>query len=348
MHRVILIAVAIVVVLVILLGGLYQVVTNTIAGQDFLLKQAARRMIAPPEARLDGISVFMCGTAAPLPAPGRAQACVAVLTREHYFVVDAGSGSANNLGLEGLPAAKLDGVLLTHYHSDHIADVPAMNVVAWASGHEGPLKVYGPPGIQEVVDGFNLALTHDRVYRTEHHGADLLPPAYGVMEAVESPVEARLEFGDLTITSFAADHSPVEPAVSYRFDYKGRSVVITGDTVVTTRLEEMTTGADLLLSDALSVPIVQTMEAGTRAAGNARLTKILVDIQDYHARADNVIALTQRAGIGMTGFYHLVPGPRNKVMENIFKRGFTDNMVLTHDRMWFELPAGSDAIDVID
>lgn len=339
----------ILIILLVLLGtvgGLFQFMTNTVTGQDMLLERAARNMLQPPAARLDGISVYLCGTAAPIPAPERAQACVAIVTPEHYFVIDAGSGSANNLGLAGLPADQLDGVLLTHFHSDHIVDLPTINVMAWATGHAGPLSIYGPPGVQQVVEGFNLAMAQDRIYRETHHGADLMPRATGVMRAVEIPREYTMTLGALTVTAFAADHNPVEPAVSYRFDYKGRSVVVTGDTIVTDRLREMTRDVDLLLTDALSMPIVQTMEAGARAAGNTRLAKILLDVQDYHAHTDDVIALTEQSAIGMTALYHLVPGPRNQVMENIFRRGFGDNMVLTEDQMWFELPASSDDIKI--
>ncbi|GIT36932.1 MAG: hypothetical protein Ct9H300mP6_08000 [Gammaproteobacteria bacterium] len=36
--------------------------------------------------------------------------------------------------------------------------------------------------------------------------------------------------GDLKVTAFEVSHEPVEPALGYRFDYKGRSIVISGDT----------------------------------------------------------------------------------------------------------------------
>jgi ribonuclease Z len=168
------------------------------------------------------------------------------------------------------------------------------------------------------------------------------------MEAVAQPLESTAQFGELRVTSFAVDHSPVEPAVGYRFDYKGRSVVITGDTVVTDRLREMAAGADLLLADALSLPIVDALHTAVSNAGVDRLATILVDIQDYHAHVTDVVELNRSSGVGMTALYHLVPGPRNALMERVFKRDFSDNMVLTEDRMWFNLPAGSDAIHVID
>jgi len=325
-------------------GGGWFVLMKTAAGQDFVLSRAVVAMLPAAEAPVDGIRVFVCGSAAPLPTEGRAQACLAVLTPSHYFIVDAGPGSANTISLGALPGERLDGLLLTHFHSDHIAEIPTVNLISWAAGRQGPLKLYGPPGVQQIADGFNTAFALDNGYRTAHHGADFMPIEFGKLEAIERPVESRLEFGDLTITSFKVDHAPIEPAVGYRFDYKGRSVVITGDTIVTDRLRAVVDDADLLFSDALSLPIVKTVEGAAAASGQMRVAKILFDIQDYHASVADVAELARTTGVDMTALYHLVPGPRNALMENIFKREFADNMVLTRDRMWFTLPAGSDDV----
>ena len=65
--------------------------------------------------------------------------------------------------------------------------------------------------------------------------------------------------GGLRITAFPVDHTPVEPAVGYRFDHGGRSVAVSGDTVVTETLQAAAQDADLRLMDALSLPIVQTL-----------------------------------------------------------------------------------------
>jgi ribonuclease Z len=326
-------------------GGLsYFIVMHTAAGQDFLLSRAVSIQAGGGEPPPDGLRVLVCGSAAPLPTQGREQGCLAVLTPDHYFIVDAGPGSANTIGLAGLPGERLNGVLLTHYHSDHIAAVPTINLTSWAAGRQGPLEVYGPPGVERIVNGFNEAYALDRQYRTAHHGEDFMPTEYGMLEAVEQPVESVRQLGELTITSFAVDHTPIDPAVGYRFDYKGRSVVITGDTIVTDRLREMVDDADLLFSDALSLPIVKALQEAAAARGQQRMAKVLFDIQDYHASVTDVADLTRTTGVGMTALYHMVPGPRNALMENIFEREIEDNMLLTRDGMWFTLPVGSDDI----
>jgi ribonuclease Z len=265
----------------------------------------------------DGLQVFMCGTSSPLPAPGRAQACVAVLAGKALYVIDAGAGSAQVATLGGLPLERLEAVFLTHFHSDHIAAVPEFNLNSWVAGRPRPLSVVGPAGVAEVVDGLNAAYRLDRTYRVAHHGAELMSPEVGVMQSNLMEAGTALSFGDLTVTSFEVNHDPIRPAVAYRFDYRGRSVVISGDTIVNQGLLNAAKDADLLLQDALSLPIVQTLE---RASAGSRMEKILHDIQDYHAHAGDLAALVDQSGVRQLALYHLVPPPSNALFEKIFSR----------------------------
>ena len=104
-----------------------------------------------------------------------------------------------------------------------------------------------------------------------HHGEELLVPKLGVMVAKLMEADTVMDLGDLTVTSFQVNHDPVRPAVAYRFDYRGRSVVISGDATITPGLIDAATGADLLLQDSLSLPIVKSLE---QASAGSRMEKI--------------------------------------------------------------------------
>jgi ribonuclease Z len=333
--------------LAVVLAALGSWVWNSETGQDWLLE----RLIAvglnrpPPMSQYAGLQVFLCGTSSPLPAPGRAQACVAILAGESLYIVDTGAGSAQTITLGRLPVERLEAVLLTHFHSDHIAALPEINLNSWVAGRPTPLAVIGPAGVNEVVDGLNDAYRLDRTYRVAHHGASLLPPELGEMEANEIESGSTLTRGDLTITSFTVNHDPVVPAFGYRFDYRGRSVVISGDAIVTPSLVEAASGADLLLQDALSRPIIQALE---NASAGSRMEAILHDIQDYHAHTSDLTALVEESGVRQLAVYHLVPPPQNALFAKVFSRDLPPGTVMTQDAMRFELPAESSEILVIE
>ena len=89
------------------------------------------------------------------------------------------------------------------------------------------MSVYGPPGVEEVVAGFNEAYALDADYRTAHHGANFLPPDAAAMIAMPVPIPRRaatalvLDEDGLKITAIRVHHDPAKPAYGYRFDYHG-------------------------------------------------------------------------------------------------------------------------------
>lgn len=319
------------------------------AVQDIALSRAAPAMAeraAEPFPVSDSLRVYVCGSASPLGLTDQAQACIAVVTPEHFYLIDSGVGSTDNINLLRLPMADLQGLLLTHFHSDHIAEIYEVNLASWVQGRPAPLTVYGPSGVDEVTEAVNAGYRLDRNYRTGHHGEDLLPPALGVLRHETIAPGVILEDGDLKITAYVSEHPPIEPAVGYRFDYRGRSVVISGDSNITDETQRIADGADLLLHDALSLPLVTTMSEALAAAGQTRTSKIVADVMDYHASTGSLIELGAKADVDMVAFYHLVPSPMNALVEDIFMRETPDNYLLAEDLMLFDLPIGSDDIIV--
>jgi ribonuclease Z len=330
-------------------GAVAWLAVSTRTGQDLLLPRLINAaMQSPSVTSYEGLRVFMCGTASPLPSPDRAQACVAVMAGESVYLVDAGEGSNETFNLFGESTINLKGVLITHFHSDHISGIPDFNLNSWVSGRKEPLVLIGPAGVERIAAGFNEAFALDRSYRVTHHGEALLPPNLGELGFREIALDEIWEDGDLRITAFPVDHGPVKPAVGYRFDYKGRSVVISGDSNAVDSLVTAAKDADLLLHDALSLPIISAMEDATARFGRERQSQIMHDIQNYHAHASTLGEVATRAGVKMLAAWHLVPPPRNTLMENLFLRDLPEGTVLTRDGMVFELPAGSEDIAVHD
>ncbi|MDB9918177.1 MBL fold metallo-hydrolase [Pseudomonadales bacterium] len=343
MKKVFLVALTIVVIL-----GIGQGLLKLPAVQDVVVERGTAAVAERASVGLSessSLRVFVCGSASPL-GTGQAQACIAVVTPEHFYLIDSGAGSTDNINRMALPTNRLQGLLITHFHSDHISEIYEVNLGSWVSGRPTPLTVFGPTGVDEIVSGVNATYRLDRIYRTGHHGEELLAPELGVLAHETISPGIILEDGELTITAYVSEHLPVEPAVGYRFDYKGRSVVISGDGNVNGDTRQIVDGADLLLHDALSLPIVSTLSKSLGTAGQSRQSKIVSDVIDYHASTDSLIELAEQSNVGMVAFYHLVPVPLNVVLEDVFKRGLPDNFLLAEDLMSFELPIGSDEIVV--
>lgn len=335
-------------ILGVILAGVAFWAAQTAPGQDFVVERLLERAIrAPDTGDPDRLDVLVCGAASPLRPPGFAQACVAVRAGTRLFLVDAGAGSAAVLGRSGWALDALEGVFLTHFHSDHIADLPEVNLNSWVAGRPAPLSVLGPTGVGQVVAGFNEAFAQDHAYRTAHHGAALLPPALGVM-AARTIALGRLDLnGGLTVRVVAVEHPPVQPAVAYRFDYRGRSVVVSGDTRVSAALEDLARGADVLLHDALSEPLVTAWAARLGAAGRSRMESVLLDVPDYHAHVDQLGGVLERTGVRQLVAYHLVPMPPNALLVRAFRRGLPEAVILAEDGMRIELPTNGTEVRVI-
>ena len=309
----------------------------------------------------DGLQVLICGSSSPLPSRDAAGPCVIVAAGGRLWIVDAGDGSAENLQLWGINGGSIAGVLLTHFHSDHIEDLQAMNLQSWVAGRDAPLPVYGPDGVGDVVDGFQLAYKHSHEYRTAHHGADLLPAAAGDLRAMPLAIQKGDPAGTavevfsrdgLRVRAIKVEHAPVDPAVAYRFDYRGRSVVISGDTTASEAVVTLSRDVDVLVHEALAAHIVRRMTSAAEKADNPRMAKITHDILDYHATPLEVAEIANRANVQLLVYYHMVPYPENAFIGDVWTRGVSDvraeGVELSFDGMLIVLPPDSNEIKLED
>ncbi len=303
----------------------------------------------------DGLNVVICGSGGPMPDGARSGPCTAVIAGKRLFIVDTGEGAGRVLGRLGVGSADTT-VLLTHFHSDHIDGLGNVTLQRWV-GYNAvtPLPVFGPAGVERVVAGFNEAYALDNGYRTAHHGEPVAPPSgaglqarpFAIPDGADSVVVVN--DGGLKITAFRVDHGPVKPAVGYRFDYKGRSVVVSGDTSISSTVAAQARGADLLLHDALDPELTRLIHDSSLEAGKPRRAKIFADIPDYHAAPEEIATLADKAGVKGLVLTHVIPPLPIRALEVVFrgKAGeiFKGPLWIARDGDLFSLPAGGSAIE---
>ena len=260
-----------------------------------------------------------------------------------------GNGSVNNLQEFQVPWTNVKAVLITHMHSDHMADLPDAHLQSWIQGRNSPLMVYGPEGINLVTKGFELAYSADYQYRNEHHGEEILPMSVSGFNAVEI-IDNELIPNDtpgLEILPFVVDHHPVNSSFGFKVSYKGRTVVISGDTIHDGSVQKYSQDIDLLVHSAISIDIVERMR---KVAPTPQFNKILFDIQDYHTKIEEAGEIARDANVKHLLIYHSIPTPRNTVMERVFFRpleGIYEDYTLSDDGTRVVMPVGNNEI-VID
>ena len=324
------------------------------AFQDRLLESAIENIAAPssylPEE--DALTAVVCGSRSPINDPARAETCILIQAGKDIYIFDTGGGSITNLYNWNTPWDRVKAIFYSHLHSDHIFDIADFHQATWINGRrKSKQKVYGPEGVQMLTDGIELAYTKDYFFRNEHHGDTIAPLDVAGFDThtvdLNNPV--LVEDGDLKITAYGVSHDPVDPALGYRIDYKGRSVSISGDTIYDENLINNSQNVDVLFHESMSLDLVNLINKNAERIGNRMAAKVTIDIQDYHTPIPDIVRAAQEANVGHLVFYHHLPAPRNQLMENIMYRGvdgIMKNWTASHDGTMLVLPIDSDEIIV--
>ena len=210
------------------------------------------------------IKVTLLGTGSPPPEMHRFGPSILLEAGGRKLLFDAGRGALQRLRQINVQWSDVDGVFLTHLHSDHVVGFPDLWLTGWlVSGRNVPLKVWGPRGTQKMMEHLEQAYEYDiriRLY-------DDRSPPEGVVLLAEDISEGLIEEEDgVKVTAFEVDHSPIKPAFGYRIDYAGRSVVLSGDTRVSDNLIRYAEAVDLLIHEVASPESFQHVGVPPEAA----------------------------------------------------------------------------------
>jgi ribonuclease Z len=286
---------------------------------------------SPAGASAPAIKVTLLGTA-PGPPVRVGQAGISTLVEANgeRFLFDAGYGSLERLVEAGLPMDAVTRVFLTHLHSDHIADLPAVMLLPWAapSARDVPLEVWGPAGTTLMMRHLEEAFAFDIHVRRdidEHASAPGIEVhGHDIGEGVV------YDHDGVKITAFLVDHGPVKPALGYRIDFRGHSVAISGDTRPNDNLVAHSRGVDLLIHEAVDDVSLRKLAPSER---------LFAAIVAHHTTPEQAADVFRRAGPKLAVFSHAQGGAA--VVERT-RRTYSGRVEMGEDLMVIEV--GDDVV----
>jgi ribonuclease Z len=227
--------------------------------------------------------VTLLGTGCPPAVMNRFGPSTLVEAGEQKFVFDAGRGALQRLTELSVRWQDIQGVFLTHLHSDHVVGFPDLWLTGWliVPGRNVPLQVWGPRGTTAMMSHLQQAYEYDVRIRIQNDGASPDGASLLVKEISEGAV---YDNAGVKVTAFEVDHAPVTPAFGYRIDYAGRSVVLSGDTRVSENLIRHAQGVDLLVHEVFAPATLQ------RAGVPPGRAKHIVDYHTTPEQAGEVFA----------------------------------------------------------
>jgi ribonuclease BN (tRNA processing enzyme) len=261
---------------------------------------------------------------------GRSNPSTVILINDAAYVIDCGYGVSRQLISAGVPLDRIRSIFITHHHSDHNLEYGPLLYNAWVSPKPPKIDVYGPAGLQGLTRGFFASQKFDIDTRIIDEGMTDLRKFVSVHEFRTAGIV--MQNADVTVTSWRVHHPPIAEAYAYRFEAKGRSVVISGDTTYVPALAQFAKGADVLVHEAMYLPAIDALVK--RATNASRLRDHLLA---SHTSTEDAGRIAAEAGVKTLVLSHLIPGDDPAISDEQWAEGarryFTGRVVVGKDLM---------------
>jgi ribonuclease Z len=165
-------------------------------------------------------------------------------------VFDCGRGCTTRLWQLKVPLGTVK-LFITHLHSDHAVGIPDLWLTGWLGQPYGrrkePFRVWGPKGTEGMMSYLEKAYQGDISIRRE--SGTILSPQQVAIVAKDFTEGVVYDENGVRITAFKVKHAGIKEAFGFRVDYKGRSVVISGDMAPNENFIKHAQGADVVIHE---------------------------------------------------------------------------------------------------
>lgn len=260
------------------------------------------------------MQVTILGSGTLVPDDTRRSAAHLIEDEGVRLLLDCGSGTVHGMARHGVAWQALTHVAISHFHTDHTGDLPAL---LWAlkhgvaGGRTERLTLLGPPGLDAILRGMEAA-----------HGDYVLDPGFP-LHVIELEREGRWidDEAGLEIRTFPTPHTT--ESVAFRVTAGGADVGYTGDTGPSASLGDFFRGVELLISECALDDSTPT---------------------DNHLSPASVAAILERARPGTTVLTHVYPVPLvDSLPETVRGHGYRGKVVPGYDGLRIELPGAGDS-----
>ena len=274
------------------------------------------------------MKLTMLGTGMPFPNPLRAGPSQHLAMAGESVLVDCGNGAARRMVEAGIDY-NVDHVFITHMHSDHTVDLAHLLISGWIQYRKTPWHIVGPAYTQEFMNRLLHAFEEDirlrRLY--DRVGAEVMTPV--VKEVGHGDV---IEAAGWRATAIEVEHGYVKPALGFKFESEGRTIVLSGDTGPCDALIEASKGADVLVHEMTSGDPERCDKHGPEAAN---LNEFRRRIANSHTCAHEVGKVAEQAKVGHLVITHVGPQLREEACRDVVKQDYNGALTFARDLQQF-------------
>ncbi len=229
------------------------------------------------------MKLIFLGTGSIIPTTDRFSSAILLEIRNDRLLLDCGPGTLEKLRRVNIDPNTISRVFLTHYHIDHVLDLPAIVKLRAFDRSGGPspkplhLKIYGPSGLKTLIN-----YLFEEIPQFRYLSENLSCFRYLELKEVTNGLVEETPTWCITCTSVRHYNG-----VAYKIEAESKRVVYSGDTIPDENLIELAKNTDVLIHEC-SFPDEQLLGLHTSEKGLAEVAaktrpRLLITVHLYPA-----------------------------------------------------------------